>query len=114
VVSLLKTLFAGIFLVMVAVTVRASLDRSVFVAFGEIAADPWGLATLADAYCGFLTFYAWVAYKETSGLARGGWFVAIMLFGNLAMAAYALYQLFRLPADATAADLLLRRPRAAA
>ena len=95
---------------MVAVTWRASLDRSVFTAFSEIARDPWGLATLADAYFGFLTFYCWVAYKETSWLARGLWFVAIMLFGNMAMALYVLVQLFRLPEGAGVAFLLLRRP----
>ena len=105
---LLTALFTAILLGMIAVTWRASLDRSVFTAFFEITRDPWGLATLADAYCGFLTFYCWVAYKETSWLARGLWFAAIMLFGNIAMAIYVLVQLARLPPGAGIADLLLR------
>ena len=109
---LLKALFAIVLVCMVAVTWRASLDRSVFTAFVEITRDPWGLATLADAYFGFLTFYCWVAYKETSWLARGLWFLAIMLLGNIAMANYMLVQLFRLPAGGGVADLLLRRPPA--
>ena len=107
----LKAFFAFVFVCMVTVTVRASLDRSVLVAAVEMARDPWGLATLADAYFGFLTFYGWVAYKETAWLGRALWLVAILLLGNLAMSAYVLLQLFRLPAHATAADLLLRPPR---
>lgn len=104
----LKPLFATILLCMVAVTVRASLDRSVFTAAGELIRDPWGLATLADAYFGFVTFYAWVFYKEAGGTSRAAWFVAIMAFGNIAMALYMLWQLAKLPRDARPADLLLR------
>ncbi len=63
---------------------------------------------MADAYCGFLTFYAWVFYKERSALGRAGWFVAIMLLGNFAMATYVLLQLARLRADQPLEQLLLR------
>jgi hypothetical protein len=110
--SFLKVLFAAIFFSMVGITVRASLDRSVIQAFFEIARDPWGLATLADAYFGFLTFYVWVAYKERGLVGRGAWLVLILLFGNLAMSAYVLLELFRLPPGAPVESLLLRRPAA--
>jgi hypothetical protein len=50
-----------------------------------------------------------VFYKETSWLARAGWLLGILLLGNLAMSAYMLITLFRLPADATPDQLLLRR-----
>ena len=56
----------------------------------------------------FLTFYAWVGYKETSAVARVLWLLGILLLGNIAMAAYMLNQLFRLPADAKIEALLLR------
>jgi hypothetical protein len=71
--------------------------------------NPWLIATLFDAYFGFLWFWAWVAYKESSWLARGGWLVLILGLGNMAMAAYMLRELYRLPAGATAEQLLLRR-----
>lgn len=71
--------------------------------------NPWQWATLVDAYLAFLWFYAWVFYKERAVGARLGWLLAILLSGNLAMAVYMLLQLRRLPGDATAADLLLRR-----
>jgi hypothetical protein len=64
---------------------------------------------LIDAYYAFLTFYAWVLYKERRALPRVVWFVAIMLLGNMAMAAYVLLQVQRLPAAASTADLLTSR-----
>jgi hypothetical protein len=70
---------------------------------------PWFVATLFDAYFGFLWFWAWIAYKETSNAARALWLVLVLGLGNLAMAAYMLLQLRRLPPDATPAQLLLRR-----
>ena len=66
------------------------------------------MATLFDAYFGFVTFYAWVFYKETSWLARIVWFVAIMGLGNIAMSGYVLIQLFKLRPEQPASDILLR------
>ena len=109
---LIRVLKAYFFLVLAAmlwVTWRASQDRGVMQAFVEIAADPWGLATLFDAYLAFLTFYLWLAYKEVSPLARVSWLLAILLLGNFAMAGYVLIQLFRLPRGASMEELLLRR-----
>ena len=71
--------------------------------------NPWFVATLFDAYFGFLWFWAWIAYKETGVGARLGWLIALLLTGNIAMAVYMLIQLGRLPPNATAKDLLLRR-----
>lgn len=108
----LKLLFGSILLVMLWVTVQASLQQSVL-DWGGLFNEPdrwWTIATLADAYCGFLTFYAWVFYKERSALARTGWFVAIMLLGNFAMATYVLLALSRLRDDQPFEQLLLRHP----
>lgn len=71
--------------------------------------NPWFVATMFDAYFGFLWFWAWVAYKERSWLSRVVWLVIILTLGNMAMATYMLIQLYRLPADAKIEDLLLRR-----
>jgi hypothetical protein len=72
-------------------------------------AHPWFIATLAGAYGAFATFFGWVCYKQTSWLARIAWFIAIMLLGNIAMAAYALAELFRAPSDGRSADLRVGR-----
>lgn len=104
----LKGLFLAILAFMLFVTVSASVDRSVWRAGATLWPDPWFRATLADAYCGFLTFYAWLFYREASWPRRLAWFVGIMLLGNIAMALYVLILLFRLPPGAGAERLLLR------
>ena len=65
-------------------------------------------------FMGFITFLVWVCYKETSWVARVAWFVAIMLLGNIAMAAYCLAELFRAPPDGQLAAVVAspgRQPR---
>jgi hypothetical protein len=69
----------------------------------------WTIATLLDAYYGFITFYVWVLYKELRLAPRVGWFVAIMLLGNMAMSAYVLRQIWRLRPGETFGDLLVLR-----
>ncbi len=106
----LLVLFGGILAAMLLVTVTASLQQPLW-EWGGLSAEPdrwWTYATLADAYFGFLTFYAWVFYKETRFAARAGWFSAIMLLGNMAMAVYVLLQLSRLRPGQPVARLLLR------
>jgi hypothetical protein len=107
----LTLLFGGILAAMLAITVTASLHQPLW-QWGGLTAEPdrwWTYATLADAYFGFLTFYAWVFYKERGLAARTGWFVAIMLLGNFAMATYVLVQLARLRPGEPVSRLLLRR-----
>jgi hypothetical protein len=108
----LRILFVLILAAMVGVTGWAGSKRNLFEAGGELLRNPWGVATLFDAYFGFLTFFIWVAYKERTILARIGWFVLIMAFGNIAMALYVLLQLFRMPASGSVEQLLLRRTAA--
>ena len=76
-----------------------------------VVTHPWFIATLFDCYFGFLTFYAWLFYREPGWLARVGWLVAILLLGNIAMASYLLITLFRLPADARLEQVLLRQKK---
>lgn len=108
--TVLKILFAGILIYMVCMTTWVSVHKSILLSPDEFswAHSPWAVATLFDAYFGFLTFYAWVFYKETSWVARLIWFVLIMGLGNIAMSSYVLIQLFRLRAEQPASDILLR------
>lgn len=92
---LLRAFFVVVIVSMVAITGWAGLQQPL----GEFARsptfrDPWVLATLADAYWAFLTFFVWVAWKECSWTARALWFVGIVLLGNMAMSAYMLAELF--------------------
>lgn len=108
----LKLLFAGILIYMVSMTTWVSVHKSIMLSPNEFswAQSPWAVATLFDAYFGFVTFYAWVFYKETSWLARMVWFVAIMGLGNIAMSSYVLIQLFKLRPEQPASAILLRNP----
>ena len=107
--TFLKIFFAAIFLWMTTATIRTSLQVSLWNAMPAFAASPWSMATLYDAYCGFLTFYVWIFYKERGWSARVLWFVAIMTLGNIAMSVYVLIQLFRLKTGEPAEAMLWRR-----
>jgi hypothetical protein len=103
----LKLLFAAIFLWMTVLTIRTSLAVSLWSAWDSFASNPWAVATLYDAYFGFITFWLWVAYKENTLWSRLLWLVLILGLGNIAMSLYVLIQLFRLKPDQPAEALVL-------
>lgn len=108
-IRLLRILFVVILAVMLWGTVRASLAQALFDIPPEVFGNPWFQVTLFDAYFAFLTFYVWVAWKEQSAGARVLWFLAVMLWGNFAMATYMLVQLWRVPTDAPLARVFTTR-----
>lgn len=91
----LRFLFIGIIVAMLGATVSASFAQPLGeFARGPVIRDPWVVATLADAYFAFLTFYVWMVWKERRLAAAVLWFPAVMLLGNFAMSAYMLRELF--------------------
>ena len=108
--TMLKILFTAILVVMLTVNLQASVAMNILDSFQLFSANPWAVATLYDAYCGFLTFYIWVAYKERQVWARVVWFVLIMGLGNIAMSIYALKELFKLRSGEPVWAVLQRRP----
>jgi len=105
----LRITFAGVLVTMLCATSWASMQCALWKTPESVVGHPWFIATLFDCYFGFLTFYVWLAYKETGWLARILWLLAILLLGNIAMSSYMLITLFRLPANAGMEQLLLRR-----
>lgn len=106
----LRALFGVVIVSMVAVTGWAGSRQSLSdFAHSATFREPWVIATLFDAYWAFIAFYVWVAWKECSLAARLLWFVAIILLGNMAMAAYMLAQLFSVPAAGPLDDVFVRR-----
>jgi hypothetical protein len=103
--TLLVLWFVFVLAAMTAVTVWASLDRDVLSAARALWADPWGRATLFDAYFAFAAVWLWVAARERSWGARLGWLAAFGLLGNFAIAAYFLLALRRADARAPLAAL---------
>jgi hypothetical protein len=107
--AILYAIFSCILITLVAVTLWASLQQPAWEWTGltQSPNHAWTIATLTDAYGGFLTFYTWVFYKERAA-GRLLWFVLIMTLGNIAMAAFMLREIHRLPAGAPVSDLLKR------
>ena len=105
----LRIAFIGVLVAMLWVTSWASMHVALWETPRAVATHPWFIATLFDTYFAFLTFFCWVAYKETKMWARLVWLLAILLLGNIAMAIYMIIQLFRVPADASLETVLLRR-----
>jgi len=105
----LRIAFLFVLVTMLCATSWASSQCALWKTPQALVTHPWFIATLFDCYFGFLTFYLWLAYKETSYIARILWLIAILLLGNIAMSSYMLWTLFRLPADAKLEQVLLRR-----
>lgn len=104
----LRCFFIFVLAAMLCVTTWASSVVALWETPRAVATHPWFIATLFDTYFAFLTFYCWVAYKETSNVARIVWLFAILLLGNIAMAVYMIRLLFRVSPDTDMKTLLLR------
>lgn len=92
---------------MLAVTTWAGLQENVLSAAGRMLRDPWSVATFADAYFGFVWFWLWIVATERGLAAKVFWLPAILLLGNLAMAAFVLLRLHRTRAEAGLREFLL-------
>ena len=104
----LRAMFVCVFLSMVAVTFAASLDRNIWAAAVELWLDLWFRAVLLDAYFGFFTIWLWIAYREVRVGRRCFWFILLMCFGNIAIAAYMLRVLYQIDASDSASHIFLR------
>jgi hypothetical protein len=107
--TFLTIICLAVLAIMLYVTISASLQQDLITATRQLWPDPWFRATLADAYCGFLFFWLWVAWREQSAAMGAIWFVLIMALGNLAMASYVLLQIRRLQPGDGIEKLLQRR-----
>jgi hypothetical protein len=104
-------LFSLVLIAMIWVTSWASSVQPVWEWTGlkETPNHAWTIATLCDAYFGFITFYVWVLYKEQTALKRALWFIAIMTLGNMAMAIFMLKELAMLKNSESLDQLWARR-----
>jgi hypothetical protein len=105
----LRLLFLLVLGSMLCVTSWAGWHQSLYAIPHEVATNPWFIATLFDAYWGFVTFYVWLAWKEQSPGARCLWFVAVVLLGNIAMSTYVLSELFRVRDSSQLIEVVARR-----
>ena len=105
---LLRCMFGFMLLSLLVYTIWASTQQAVWEWQGLTRGEDrwWTVATLVDAYYGFLTFYVWVWFKEQRALARIAWFIAIMSLGTMAMSTYMLLQLAKLRSGEPVSTLL--------
>jgi len=105
----LRILFLTVLVSMLAVTGWASWQCALFEIPRQVWSHPWFIATLVDAYWGFITFYVWAAWKEQGSVARILWLLAVLALGNIAMAAYFLRELFTLRLGDGLTEVFTRR-----
>jgi hypothetical protein len=105
----LRVFFGVVLASMLAVTTWAGISCPLFEVPRSVATHPWFVATLFDAYWGFMTFFVWVCYRQTWWVARIAWFLAIMALGNIAMASYCLAALWKAPQGGKVSDVLISR-----
>ena len=105
-------LMIAILFSMLAVTTWASLNEDIVSAIARLTQEPWVVASLFDAYFGFIFFFLWVLFKENSLIARVLWFVLIMLLGNIAMSIYVLMKIYEIKNQFTFERLLTYRKSA--
>jgi hypothetical protein len=79
------------------VTTIASLEKNVMIGFSEVGSEPWGLATLMDAYFGFILVGLWIWWREQHWVKGLLWMLGIFTLGNFAMAGYIIIQMYRTP-----------------
>lgn len=106
-----KLFFSFVLISMLIATTWASLHENVFVGAAKMMQEPWGVATLADTYFGFIIFFLWVAYRENSLVQKVLWFLAIITLGNIATSIYALKELWSLPPGTGLDGLFSKKPR---
>lgn len=106
-INLLKLFFAVVTVTMIAVAWWASKQCALWAIPKETIGHPWFIATLVDTYFAFFFFYVWVLYRDPSVLVKVLMLPLIICLGNIAMGAYALIVLFRLPKRAGVKDFFL-------
>ena len=107
--SLMILILLGIVGVMGLLSLVAIQHQDMITANRLLWPDPWYRVLLADAYCGLLLFWLWVAWREQSMLRGAVWLVLIMGLGNLATAGYLLLQVRHWQREQGVAALLLGR-----
>lgn len=92
---------------MTALVIQTSLESNLLAEWENLAAIPWMRTTLVDFYYNILLIYLWTFYKERNWGLRGLWLVLFVGTGAIATSLYVAVQAFRLPKNASLAELLL-------
>lgn len=89
-----RLIFSVLGLVFVGLCLFAASQASFLTSFGEVMADPWGLAAIVDLYVGFALFSAFLLLLDGVKPVSFVWIVLLFCVGN---AVSVVWMIVRLP-----------------
>lgn len=93
-IMLTRLIFAVLGVVFLTLVIIASLNANFLISFGEVMADPWGLAAIFDLYVGFALFSALLLLLDGMKPVSFVWIVLLFCVGN---AVSVVWMIMRLP-----------------
>lgn len=88
-------LFSIMFLLLLYITIQASLGENVITASGSLWKDDWFKATIIDFYNNQLIIFFWIIYKEVSILKLIVFLILSICLGSYFTIAYILFQFYK-------------------
>lgn len=82
-ITLWRIVFTALGLGLAGLIVWASMNANFGASFAAIAADPWGIVSLADLYLGFFLFAGLVFLVDGTKPSSFAWIIALMFLGNV-------------------------------
>ena len=79
--------------------VHALVNGNWSVHASELLENPWGVATLIEAYIGFVFVAVWIACRERRAWMSVVWILMLFTIGNLVAALYVTLELWRCRGD---------------
>ncbi len=107
--KLLKILFGGMSVIMVALVMVTSMRSNLFEVWDELSKQPWMVTTLWDFYFNITILAVWVIYKEAQWLKAIGWIIAFICLGSIATCFYVFKELCLLKKGESLEKVLLKR-----
>jgi len=107
-VAALKFLFGLMCAIMIAVTIKTSLQVNLLHVLPAMVHDPWTRATFIDFYFNILIIWGWVVYRENNLLRSLAWLALFVALGSIATSFYVVLQLSRWESGQPLDSVLLR------
>ncbi|MFZ4712548.1 MAG: DUF1475 family protein [Bacteriovoracaceae bacterium] len=87
----LNLILVTIFVAMLVITIKTSLESNLFVVYPSLFIIPWFKATIVDFYFNQLILYGLVVYLEKKLIYTIPWLILFLVLGSMGTALYFLY-----------------------
>ncbi|SER51746.1 DUF1475 family protein [Pedobacter rhizosphaerae] len=108
-INLLKIVFSALFVFMCYKVISTCLESNLFEQWDFLGSIPWMRATLWDFYANILIITLWMFFKEKNIILKIVWTILFVCLGSIGTIGYILVKLFKLKADESVKDLLVKR-----